>query len=652
MVAQFNSEQERKKWASLQNSAGASLNNIVQGKAQTADFQRVSTVLNGLNALAAQVFAEAVSAAEVQAKKFQAAANAATQQRDLTTLTAYEVALNDALKKVAPDIVEQIKDVLALEFLESTEELNRNIGGRFTNLEGMLPPQDLPTTNDVLAANELLFEQLTKADDDRWSDRESSLIDKISAVLAKAGIRPPREKLPPETSLGDLFGIEMAPPTEKSAAHKAGEPAWEVVDDAPVLSHAQGLLGGPKAEIPPLEAMNAPTEGAGGTVAGSASLVSGKEPMISMSSHAESAITQAASDQTNLYKQLQDFLSGTGGAGGAGGKGSGQEQSEEDEEEKADTWWKSFKKITGGALDKYTKFKKDNSGWLSTLGKTLMLMVLDPTLFKSFGDMIEKYVTFDNIKNVVTSAWDWVAKQGKNVLDMVMNKLGIGNAVKSVGTKVATAAHAVGNKAHEAASWVEAKLGIGGKPTTAANKSASTPASGSSASGSGLMSSLASGASGVASAIGSGASKAASAIGEGATTLINAKSSTGFASKYSGPVSHVGDSNSSNTTSVAPDSGTTTVAGTNINVGGNKSTITNNSTTSNAVSTTSVPANTVRMNPGVTSTAPGSTVGGSSSAPATKQNIQGTPQVGVSSFGFTTSMDDSLTMMNTSYFTG
>jgi hypothetical protein len=150
MVAQFNSEQERKKWASLQNSAGASLNNIVQGKAQTADFQRVSTVLNGLNALAAQVFAEAVSAAEVQAKKFQAAANAATQQRDLTTLTAYEVALNDALKKVAPDIVEQIKDVLALEFLESTEELNRNIGGRFTNLEGMLPPQDLPTTNDVI----------------------------------------------------------------------------------------------------------------------------------------------------------------------------------------------------------------------------------------------------------------------------------------------------------------------------------------------------------------------------------------------------------------------------------------------------------------------------------------------------------------------
>jgi len=627
-MAQFSSDFERKKWASLQNSAGASLNNIVQGRAQAADFQRVSTVLNGLNSLAAQVFAEAVSAAEVQAKKFEAQYQNITYQRDLDTLTAYEKALNEALKSVAPDIVDQLKDVFALELLESNEELTRTIGGRFSDLADMLPPQDLPTTNDVLAANELLVEQLSATDDEKWKVRESSLVEKISdafgSVLRNFAEMAKRDR--------DSRAYANPSPMGGGAVPRLGGPSpnWEVMDEAPLLSQARTMLGGPRAEIPAIEAFNAPTAGTG-TVAGSATLAAGKEgPKIALSEHAESAITQAASDQSNLYKQLLAFLTGNGagGAGAGGGSGGGQEQSKDDEEEKADTWWRSFRNMTGDMGKKYKDFKKDNAGWLGSLGSALTLMILDPKLFKSFGDMIEKYVTFDNIKKVVVGAWDWVSEQGKSVLDWVMDKLGIGGMAKTVGSKVSSAAHTVADKAKGAANWVEGKLGIGNSKAGAATKG------GTSSSGTGVLSSVASGAKNVASGV-------ASAVGSGASALINAKSSTGFASKYSGPAPHAGGSTNTSTTSVA---------GSTINVGGNRSSITNKPIAD--AGTQAVPANPAVMSPGATTAPPGAGNSGSLPSATNTQNIKGTPQVGVTSFGFHTGMDDSLNMMNTSYFTG
>ncbi|WP_391857838.1 hypothetical protein, partial [Vibrio cidicii] len=94
----FNTDYERRKWESLQNSAGASLTAVAQGRATSADVQKVITVLNGMNKMAGNLFARAASAAEVQAKKFEAQYEQTKHDKAIDTLTSFEMALNAALK--------------------------------------------------------------------------------------------------------------------------------------------------------------------------------------------------------------------------------------------------------------------------------------------------------------------------------------------------------------------------------------------------------------------------------------------------------------------------------------------------------------------------------------------------------------------------
>jgi hypothetical protein len=141
-MAKFSSDYEKRKWESLQNSAGASLTNIVQGRATSSDFQRVTTVLNGLNGLAAQTFAQAVSAAEVQAKKFEATYEKVRNDQAIDTLSSFEMALNAQLKPLVPEILSGVREIFALELIDSNDELERNLGHKFEHLQDLLPPKN------------------------------------------------------------------------------------------------------------------------------------------------------------------------------------------------------------------------------------------------------------------------------------------------------------------------------------------------------------------------------------------------------------------------------------------------------------------------------------------------------------------------------
>jgi uncharacterized membrane protein (DUF4010 family) len=92
-MAKANNSTAQNKWDSLKGSAGVSLSKVVQGKASSSDFQRVQNVLNQQSSLASQIFKQAVSTAEAQAKKFQASYSAVLDKDNKQLLSQFEVAL-------------------------------------------------------------------------------------------------------------------------------------------------------------------------------------------------------------------------------------------------------------------------------------------------------------------------------------------------------------------------------------------------------------------------------------------------------------------------------------------------------------------------------------------------------------------------------
>jgi hypothetical protein len=627
-MAGFNSDQASKKWQSLQNTAGQSLNNIVQGKASTSDFSRVASSLNGLNGLAANVFAQAISAAEVQAKKFEASyaqlqegVREGIHVDNAANLTAYEKALNAALSTIEPNIVGALKEIIELSNLESNEDLTKTITSGFSTVTESMP-QDLPSTHDLLAATELLKEELVEEDKRTWQTRESSLIEKIADVF-KSTLRDLAEQISKErrspAQHHQAQHLALPAPGHQEvlpaiAAH-ALVPSRQMHDVTDVESHT--IVDSAMQMVRPLQtkALTGPR------AADTKSAISANS--ITLSPGAEQAITKAANDQTSLYQKLMDFLA-------KGDEDSTVDQKEADED-RADTFWNSYKSIVGGTDKKSKKSTDDDGwGWLKTLGSALLLMATNPQLFKTIGDLITKYATWDNLKKVVMEAWDWVGKQAHDVLDWVLDKLHLGGKSDTVSQKDVDA-----SRKEPAAKLTAAKAGHADinnltpeqkkqmAAMDAANKDHHPNASVASAKPQGTT-----GNQSIQSAI---ANKLG--ITNGAKT-VNVEGST---------------TNQGGTT-VNPGESTTTVGGT--TVGGNRSTIggtVNNTSTTN---TTSVPAAGASMTPG-TSVANGA-AGGSAAPAGTGDNrpSKGGPQIGMSTFNFHTGIDDSLVMMNTPYFTG
>ena len=622
-MPQFSSDADRKKWESLQNSAGTSLTAIVQGRASSSDFQRVATVLNGLNGLAANVFSQAISAAEVQAKKFQAQYEGALNLRDNQTLSAFEIAMNDQFAKIVPDITATLKEIIELSNLESNEDLTRTIGGRFSDLADLLPSKDLPTTNDLLAANDLLAEQISSQDDLKWEAREDSLVNRITDAF-RSTLRDLADSINRERAARS--GGQSKPNDVKrlmAPAQHAHHADWEVmdVDEAPLITQAHALLGGPSEETAH-EVMNAPGQ-PGGTVTASSTLPTGKEgPTISLSTRAENAITKAASDQTDLYKQLLDFLTNPADAAGAQGK----QDTKDDEEEKADTWWRSFRNWTGDIGKKYKDFKKDNGGWLETLGSALALMILDPTLFKTLGDLIEKYVTWDNIKSAVSTAWDWVVSQGENVVDWVMSKLGLdkvdqktATSDKEGGKDLATTPTKPGDKTHADFKNLTPEQQAQMAQFDAANKDKNPNAV---------------------------------AVGDPSTgghSSWESKVAGWFGVKLGSSAIDKSAIANTDTNPNSPTYGQSTVVDPSSVSGSGRSSLT--AGPGSPQSTMTVDGNPVKFNLGTTTAPPGSGTSGDIGPGFDSRNIKGSPQSGITSFGYNAGIDDSIHMMNTPYFT-
>jgi hypothetical protein len=401
-MVQFNNQTAANKWKALQASAGPSLTAIVQGRGTAADFQRVQNILNQQGGLAAQVFAQAVSSAEVQAKKFVAAYQQVVAQRQNEDLTAFELALNEQLALIAPNIVSEIREIIEMSVLQSNEDLTRTMGSRFDHVIQLLPSKrDNPSVDDLLAANDLLAERLAAEENARWNEREPRLLEKI-ALTFETTLR----------NLADRINRERA--QRYQGTPTAPTPQLPAPQAPTVLQRAMPLLGGPQPSR---------TTALVSAQAGEASTA-----VVNVGVQTQRDLTTAAKEQTSLYDRLKRLIPSFSLL-----RKTGTQQSADDEQEKADTWWRSFKNWFGDKKDRMKKWGAENAGWLSSLGTLLSLAVLNPQLFKTLGEQIQKYLTWDNLKNAVTTAWDWLAKNSETAIDEVLKFLGIkgGSAEKA-----------------------------------------------------------------------------------------------------------------------------------------------------------------------------------------------------------------------------
>jgi hypothetical protein len=609
-MAEFRSDTEKKKWQSLQNQAGHSLQRIVQGTATQADFQRVSNALNGLNTLAKRVFDEAVSAAEVQAKKFQSqhekALDGLARVGDLD-LSPFEQALNAALKQQNPDLVDAIHDAITLEIFEQTEELKSDMAEQVQKLKDLLPPKDLPTVDDVLAAQDLLTEKMAQVDEARWDHRRDDLLDRIGSLFRNTLVDLAEAVQRSRSHSNPRIGYQ-APRLEAPT-----RPAFDIEDVVPrsPFEQAHALLA------EPVTAETATTEvSAEQTTSGGSTLSTGSEGVVQMTDRTEAAITKAAEDQTSLYQQLMSFLKNPSAPGspfnpsdsGHGGAGQDVEQSEQ---EKADTWWRSFRNWMGDKYDKAKDWNKENKGWLGGLGMLLASMLLDPQLYENIGSMIGKYLTWDNVKKVASASWHMMLDKGKDLVEWVQDKLGLN---KPLTQKEVDAAKTDGG----------VKLS-----KTAAERLKDPKVQAQIAQFSGSFKDQHPGA-------------------------MVPKATGDTHSSFWSKVSHLfGVQNGP--TNVAVDQSVID-ANTAIANGGsptfnNRSTIVPKSDLGTPASAVVPAAKPTSIIPGVTTQAPG-TASGPEAGPAMSdlRPSKGTAQIGLSSFKFHSSIDDSLLMMNTPYF--
>jgi hypothetical protein len=630
MATKVNNSTAQKKWDSLKGSAGVSLSRIVQGSATSSDFQRVQNVLNQQSSLASQVFAQAVSAAEVQAKKFEKSYMAVLDKDNKELLSQFEVAMNSELRKITPDIVGQLKEIIEMSVLQSNEDLDKSISGKFESLREWMPKEkDVPTVHDLLAANDLLAERVQSDMDLAWGRREQDLLDKIADVfegtLRNLAERINKEKAERARSAHGAYNQAHGGNVPLLGHSGGAVPMLEhqAVERPSILSQGMSLLRGPEAA------------GAAAAVAaqgGSQAATTGSSTMVvALSPAAQHELTTAAGSQKEFYDRVKALLPAEGQ------KGHGDAEEEGKEEKKADTWWRSFKNWFGDDEEKKKKKSSDKFGWIKDLGAMLSLMILNPKLFQTIGQELKKLLTWENLRGAAEKTWDWVKGMTSSVMEAISNMLGgtmksptqtdVRNA-KSGKKDLATTKAIPGDKKHADINNLTPAQKKQMADMDKANKEGSE--------GPGWINS------------------ALSMVGVNTPAMKDYNLAHTDSNPNSKTYGHIiiGGQDKGKNPDFTPQTSVTNAAS---SAGAGRSSVkpplpASMPTGSNA-STTFSEAPSVKYSPGVSlpsGSAPGSTAAGGSAA---MQPQKGAPQMGIGSFGFNAANSDSLTLMNTYHFT-
>lgn len=424
----FKTDYERTKWAALQSSANASIKSIASGKGTSADAARVSSAMGQQSKLAKEVFDEGVSAVEASAKAAVKALNERRVSKGKAPLTAeafgklFEDAFARQMKKEVPSLIQDIHDTLLIELYEQDDRFRSTLSGQFERFKEHMAQGDQPSNDDMIALFDLNREITFKQEEVLWKQRSEGLLEKIADTFkdtlreVAASVQAARQR-----SAGASSGGSGMP--RLAIAGPSGN--WEVVD--PVAAEASS---DPKK----LNAMSEPSgesSGSGSSLMSTVSqfmprlsgpaaahaetsgVPSSTLPMVSLSEKADAAIITAAEQQTAFHERISTALDQ---------QERDRDDDDEDEDEEQVGWFRKLRTFLG---DSYKKATKSDSWW-ETAAKTLLAAMTDPGLFEEISKKVQDILTWDNIKNVLSSTIEWAWQKGNDMVEWVLGKLGLG----------------------------------------------------------------------------------------------------------------------------------------------------------------------------------------------------------------------------------
>ncbi len=380
----FNNQAAKSKWALLENAKDDAFEKIVAGKGSAGDFKKVSDTLDKMSDVAKTVFDEAVDAASKLADSAGSPGSAD-----------YDDALNKALAPHMEDLLASIKDIIEIESQNQTEDFKETLSKSFADLYERLPPQDLPTVDDLLANNELLEES---------QDSEGSVFGRIYASVQeiKADVANLVNKLLHQPGEGKSFEV-------RAQEFVAQDEVKEALTDSLETKAETAGIKNQSSTLAPGQQVGQQTEG--------------------------QKLEQQR--QAALFDRLESFLDRKEGDN----PNASDAEDEKEESKKADTWWQSFARWIGdGAKKKAKKAKTTFTDILKDLGTVgLLASIFDPQMWTQLGKDIETYITWDNLKKSFSTSWDWLKDKTSGIVDWVLTKLGIGGGSKSTAKLTPTA---------------------------------------------------------------------------------------------------------------------------------------------------------------------------------------------------------------------
>lgn len=403
----FRTDREKSKWDALQHQGATTIDKIVAGKALPEEIKQLSALVKRQYEGASKIFDEGIAGAEATADSIVDKMN-----RDRTALgkapltpKAQERLFKQTFQKVlsesSADILGSVKDYMDEKFAEQDEAHKDVIDDAFDRIRKLGGSQDSKSGASSM---------------DVWSKRPGSTVPTSTSRPSVAG------------KLDSLFGAVTKVQAQVQGSGKSiSSLVKTLTEEQPAIKDTgrQSILGNLRSMF---KDKDKPGHGAFQSlqdVLDSYGVKSNRD--VKTSVLAQNSADPTLASKSPVEVQIKDALEANKklrSKAEAQWEKMGTSDGEADEDKKSTSWLRKVKAMFG---DKKKKDKDSmlggKSGWLGTIGKVLLMALLNPELIGSIAKTVGEYLNFDSITSFVGDTWNTIKEAGSNTINWVIDKI-------------------------------------------------------------------------------------------------------------------------------------------------------------------------------------------------------------------------------------
>lgn len=394
-MPEFRSDREHAKWASLQASAGKPFDKMLSGKATEQDLKAAGILIGRLSKLAEQVFDDGIKGIEATADAYIDSLNKKRIDEGKRPLTPkaqerlFHRTYSEVMKEASLDIIGQLHDVITQEIESSDTRLSKSVIQSLDRLRKSLPDvEDVQYKDGAKSNAEVESEKRKRAK--RKNDTGERLDMQAALASIQTLVKDNTGEYDKRHPFGDIYGDE-----DDDEGFDFRTPLSVAKDSKGEVSRGNG---------PSPETLAAIGE---------------TNPVVLLPQTTEAAVIEGINSQRTFQQMILDAL--------ADKKEADEKEAAEadkDDDEKSTNWFRKLNGWMGGLKSKVKKVA--GNSWIQAILTTLGLALTSPQLFTTLAEKAKEIFTLENIKKVLTEAWDWVTDAASSLFKWVADKLGLG----------------------------------------------------------------------------------------------------------------------------------------------------------------------------------------------------------------------------------